>query len=348
MNLTRSMSAVRHCESPGRWKSRRRPPGRGLRWRRVVAVSRWARFVHPRPGDRCHEPRDLCSAPTAGAVARFYVELVFGADAFSLGLGDPPGHHRRVRPGVEGCPIALQFGVTSGDDRLGTPGPGRRPPWSRCSRHGEVDDVSWWLWLSDGLAGSHPRRRSRCASCRSRRWLSGLLSCSRAWRVGRCPCGLCRNVRMRSTMVAMLVSFLSWIFVPAGVRSPESDGGGDGYAANRRPTLTRVAASLIAVITVPIHAPRIGARSAARSESWQPGCPRRSSTRPGQAVRAADPGGARQGTGHLAGGACCGPRRRCGGRVCRCVSGAIEGHDIPLGLGRCGWHLRSGMSSIPG
>ena len=100
--------------------------------------------------------------------------------------------------------------------------------------------MSWWLWLSDGLAGSHPRRRSRCASCRSRRWLSGLLSCSRAWRVGRCPCGLWRNVRMRSTMVAMLVSFLSWIFVPAAVRSPESDGGGDGYAANRRPTLTRV------------------------------------------------------------------------------------------------------------
>lgn len=191
--------------------------------------------------------------------------------------------------------------------------------------------MSWWLWLSDGLAGSHPRRRSRCASFRSRRWLSGLLSCSRAWRVSRCPCGLCRNVRMRSTMVAMLVSFLSWIFVPAAGRSPEPGEGGDGCAANRRPTLTRVAASLIAVITVPIHAPRIRARSAARSESWQPGCPRRSSTRPGQAVRAADPGGARQGGGHLAGGACCGPRRRCGGRVCRCVSGAIDGHDIALG-----------------
>lgn len=137
----------------------------------------------------------------------------------------------------------------------------------------EADDVSWWLWLSDGLAGSHPRRRSRCASFRSRCWLSGLLSCSRAWRVSRCPCGLCRNVRMRSTMVAMLVSFLSWIFVPAAGRSPESGEGGDGCAANRRPTLTRVAASLIAVITVPIHAPRIGAGSASRSESWQPGCP---------------------------------------------------------------------------
>lgn len=79
------------------------------------------------------------------------------------------------------------------------------------------------LWLSDGLAESYPRRRSRCASCRSRRWLSGLLSCSRAGLVIRCPCGLRRSVRMRSTMVvAMAVSFLSWIFVPAARRTPES------------------------------------------------------------------------------------------------------------------------------
>jgi hypothetical protein len=40
--------------------------------------------------------------------------------------------------------------------------------------------------------------------------------------------------------------------------------------------------------------------------------------------------------------------RRCGGRIGRhCAFAVQDRHDIPLRVGRCGWHLRSGMSSIP-
>ncbi|WP_406083612.1 hypothetical protein OHA01_02295 [Micromonospora zamorensis] len=52
--------------------------------------------------ERVHQGCDFCSAHPARGGARVCGEVCFRAGAFSLGLRDPAGDHRRVGSGVEG------------------------------------------------------------------------------------------------------------------------------------------------------------------------------------------------------------------------------------------------------